>query len=255
MSGGGDDVDARPGRTGAFPLPGGEVPAVTAAQMALVDRLAIGEYGVDLLQMMENAGGALARVVRTLWPHRSRATVLAGGGGNGGGALAAARRLCTYGAEVTVVADRPVMDLQGAAAHQAATLRRMEIEFRVEPDEGDGAVVIDGLTGYGLKGAPRGRAAELIRWAAASTDVVSLDVPSGVDATTGHRHRPHISPDVTVELALPKTGLTRAMSRRVLLADIGIPSILYRRHLDLDVSAIFVPGDIVDVTDVHRPPV
>lgn len=240
--------DARQSEPTSFPRISYDLPAVTASQMAQVDELAVGKYGIDLLQMMENAGGGLARVVRGLWPDRSRVTILAGGGGNGGGALAAARRLCAFGMEVSVVLDRPVANLTGAAAHQAATLHAMEIGFRPEPDDDRGAVVVDGLIGYGLDRAPRGRAAELIRWANMATTVVSLDVPSGVDATTGHRYGPHIAPDATVTLALPKKGLSRNAAGRLFLADIGIPSILYTRHLGIDATSAFLLGDIVDVT-------
>ncbi|MFP3915139.1 MAG: NAD(P)H-hydrate epimerase [Actinomycetota bacterium] len=229
-----------------FPSATGSVPAVTAAQMAEVDRLAVARYGIELLQMMENAGGALARVVRSLWPHRTAVTVLAGGGGNGGGALAAARRLAAQGLEVTVVVDRPLSQLRGAAAHQAATLEKMEVAFLPEP--GEATLVVDGLIGYGLDRRPHGRAAELIRWAQGASAVISLDVPSGVDATTGRRHGPHVLPEVTLTLALPKTGLTPANSGTVLLADIGIPPVLYSRHLRVDAARVFTAGDIVDVT-------
>lgn len=242
--------DWRQSETAFFPSVSDHVPAVTTAQMALVDQLAVRQYGIDLLQMMENAGGALARVVRTLWPDSGTVTVLAGGGGNGGGALAAGRRLHGFGMEVSVVLDRPVADLTGAAAHQAATLRAMEIELRPEPDTATGTVVVDGLIGYGLDRAPDGRAAELIEWCRGAESVVSLDVPSGVDATTGHKHTPHVAPQVTVTLALPKTGLTAETAGMLLLADIGIPSVLYTRHLDISgTSSIFSRGDIVRLSE------
>lgn len=232
-----------------------QVPAVTAAQMALVDQAAMGEYGIDLLQMMENAGSALARVVKTLWPGRPRVTVLAGGGGNGGGALVAARRLCAYGPAVSVVLDRPFSDLKGAAAHQASTLRAMGIEFQAEPDELPGTLVVDGLIGYGLDRAPRGRTAELIDWSRETEAVVSLDIPSGVDAASGQRHDPHVSPQVTVTLALPKTGLDQETAGTLLLADIGIPSVLYARHFGIDTVPIFRRGDVVDVSRASLRPI
>lgn len=240
--------DSRQSEPEHFPRILHDVPALTAAQMAEVDRLAVDEYGIELLQMMENAGGGLARVIRSLWPDRPRVTILAGGGGNGGGAMAAARRLSGFGMQVSVVLDRPATELRGAAAHQATTLHAMDVRFEPEPDHDPGAIVVDGLIGYGLNRGPRGRAAELIRWAATATSVVSLDVPSGVDATTGHRYDPHVVPDITVTLALPKTGLSPDTAGRLFLADIGIPSDLFRRHLDVDNASTFMPGDIVDVT-------
>ncbi|MBW6457080.1 MAG: hypothetical protein K0A98_14460, partial [Trueperaceae bacterium] len=82
--------------------------AVTAEQMAEVDRRAMQVYLISLPQMMENAGRALARVARERFfeghAGAARVAVLAGRGGNGGGAMVAARRLAGWGARVHVLA-------------------------------------------------------------------------------------------------------------------------------------------------------
>lgn len=182
------------------------MPTVTAAQMELVDRLAVHEYGIDLLQMMENAGGVLARVVQRLWSDRSQVTVLAGGGGNVAAPWPPCGGWWDFGFEVSVVLDRPPARLQGATAHQAATLASMGIKIVPDPVDSPTGVVVDGPIGCGLTRAPEGRAADLIRWAATARGrLVSLDVPSGIDAPTGLRHDPHVHADVTVTLALPKS--------------------------------------------------
>ncbi len=93
---------------------------VTAAQMAEVDRIMVSERGVMLVQMMENAGRALATVARS---HLGgdvagkHVVVLAGTGGDGGGAMAAARRLHGWGAHPTVVTTRPDQAYDGVPAH------------------------------------------------------------------------------------------------------------------------------------------
>jgi len=73
------------------------VPYVTTDQMREVDRLMVEEYGIVLLQMMENAGRGLARLARDRFldgdARRRSITVVAGAGGNGGGGLVCARRL------------------------------------------------------------------------------------------------------------------------------------------------------------------
>src|SRR5258708_7135202 len=103
------------------------VPAVTAAQMREVCRLGGEEIGLWLLQMMENAGRALAELTRIQLSgvRRRRVVVLAGRGGNGGGGMAAARRLAIWGAEVSVVLAHPEKALGDAPAHQLASLRAM----------------------------------------------------------------------------------------------------------------------------------
>ena len=99
-------------------------------------------------------------------------------------------------------------------------------------------VVVDAVIGYSLGGAPRGRALELIerarRCRAKGSTVISLDIASGVDATTGERPGAFVEPDVTMTLALPKHGLAGSAGG-LLLADIGIPVEVYR-VAGLDVS-------------------
>jgi len=209
---------------------GRPVPAVTAAVMGEVDRVAVEETGPQLLSMMENAGRNLAGAAREAADGDGPIAVLAGGGGNGGGGLAAARHLATGGREVRVVLDRPPGELGGATATQWATLSAMDVA-PAEPEAAlsGAAVAVDAVLGYGLAGAPRGRAAELVE-AVEGFDgpTLSLDVPSGVDATTGERPGAAVAPDRTLTLALPKTGLAAAEGE-LALGHIGIPAVVFER--------------------------
>jgi NAD(P)H-hydrate epimerase len=91
-------------------------------------------------------------------------------------------------------------------------------------------LILDALIGYSLQAAPRGTAADLIRWAdGTGAPILALDVPSGVDATTGETAGDAIKPQWTMSLALPKTGLLGANGGELFLADIGIPEGAYRR--------------------------
>src|SRR5712691_3209563 len=86
------------------------VPAVTADQMRVIDRIAIEETGPNLFQMMENAGRNLAALTIDLleanW-QQAQIVVLAGTGGNGGGGICAARHLANHRANVTLVLADP----------------------------------------------------------------------------------------------------------------------------------------------------
>jgi NAD(P)H-hydrate epimerase len=204
------------------------VPSVTAGQMREVDRVAVAEYGLGILQMMENAGRSLALVARALMPGGGApVVVLAGGGGNGGGGLCCARHLANHGVQVTVVLDRDWEDLSGAARAQYRTLRASGLcaspsaELpRLLPDA---RLVIDALIGYSLRGAPRGLVAEMIEVCnRLATCVLALDVPSGVDATSGASPGVIVKADHVLTLALPKTGLAN-VEAEIRLADIGIP--------------------------------
>jgi NAD(P)H-hydrate epimerase len=210
------------------------VPAVTADQMLAVDRMAVEEFGLGMLQMMENAGRSLAlNVMDMLDSARGEVTVLAGAGGNGGGGLCCARHLHNRGFKVWVVLDRDRRMLRGAAANQLDILQAAGRQ-PADPTQagelmGRSQIVVDALIGYGLRGAPRGRTAELIELCNQhAARVLSLDVPSGLDATTGEAPGPVVRPERTLTLALPKTGLQRVPGD-LYLADIGIPPEVFQR--------------------------
>jgi NAD(P)H-hydrate epimerase len=238
------------------------LPIVTAAEMAAVDGLAVDEFGIDLLQMMEQAGSNLAELVRAELGgdlRERRVVVAVGPGNNGGGGLVAARHLVNRGASVRVILARPVNRLTEAGRHQLATLLQMSIDCCVAiydvPDEeldrefASADAVIDALLGYRSSGPPHDGVLCLVeRVARASVPVISLDLPSGVDADTGETAGPAVSASATLALALPKAGLFRGAGReragRVYLGDIGLPATLYRR-LGLEVGAPFAQGRIV----------
>ena len=119
------------------------------------------------------------------------------------------------------------------------------------PELPEAYLIVDAIIGYSLSGAPRGPAAGLIRSANAhSAPVLSLDVPSGVDTSSGTAHDPSIKATATMTLALPKDGLraeeARANIGELYLADIGVPPALYSRSpLNLEVGPIFAEEEIV----------
>lgn len=219
---------------------GVHVAAVTADEMRSVDRVVVEEVGLQLLQMMENAGRTLAWHVRDIAD--GSVHVVAGNGGNGGGGLACARHLANHDVPVDIVLDRDPSELTGAAAQQYGILGEMGISTSVGPGDldstGDRSVVVDALIGYGLSGDVREPARNLIEWMNRQQgSVVSLDVPSGMDATTGDPLGVATDPDRTVTLALPKTGLT-VVTGMLVLADIGIPRTVYDR-LNIDYEMPF----------------
>lgn len=224
----------------AYRTSGGEdVSAVTAGEMAAVDRVAMDEFHIGLLQMMEHAGRNLAWHVRSV--ASGPVCILAGSGGNGGGGLAAGRHLANRDVPVSVVLDRHPDELDGAARRQYDTLRRMEVPIGYGVEDlvkQDPDLVIDALVGYGLDGPLRGTTGDLVSAVnALSVRIVSLDVPSGRNATTGGRPGVAIQPARLVTLALPKTGLLR-LETDLYLADIGIPAAVYE-SLDIPYSNPF----------------
>jgi len=228
--------------------------------MVEVDRAMTEDFRIELMQMMENAGRNLAHLARKRFldgdPRDKRIVVLAGPGGNGGGALVCARRLQNWGAVVRVLLSASADRFSSVPAQQLEILTRMNVKIAdahavttVERPQ----LVVDGIIGYSLKGAPRGEARALIEWAnGCDTPILALDVPSGVDATTGKAYEPAVRATATMTLALPKEGLrvssVEGLVGELYLADISVPPVLYAGPgLGLEIGPLFAREDVIRV--------
>ncbi len=235
---------------------------IGVADMVEVDRLMIEEYGITLLQMMENAGRGLAAIARRMLGGSTaerRVLVLVGKGNNGGGGLVAARHLANAGAHVAVALAAEPGELGEVPEHQLRTLQRMGIDGSdrsTSPAEisallADTDLVLDVLVGYSLRGAPREPVAGFIRAAnAAPVPRVSLDIPSGLDGDSGIPQEPCFRANTTLTLAWPKAGLLTEAARPYVgdlyLSDIGVPEAVYRA-VGVKSRQVFARGPILGV--------
>ena len=237
-----------------------EYERISTSQMIEVDRLMMEEYHIELIQMMENAGRALAILARERFCHGDpagkRIAVLAGTGGNAGGTLVSARRLHNWGARVEVFMTADEAKMSSVPAHQRRILKRMGVPIFSGRDLSESSkydLLIDGLIGYNIKGAPYGLPAEMIIWANRRPEpVLALDAPSGLDLTAGKVNDPVIHADATLTLAMPKSGLftkeADAIVGELYLADISVPPQLYaEKSLGLRAQNIFRYSDIVRI--------
>ena len=234
------------------------LPLLTGAQSHALEQLLVATNRMPLLQRMARAGEQLALLARHLLDDEvvdRPLVVLAGRGNNGGGGLVAARYLLTWGAWVQVVLTHPAESYQGVAADQLQRLYALdagiawaEEGWELPPTD----LVIDALVGGGLQGMPHGKVRELIHLANSSmAPIVSLDLPSGLDTSSGELYTPHIRAAATMVLGLPKVGLPLAAKQGALgdlyLADVGIPPQLYAQ-LGLVVPPLFADGSLVGRT-------
>jgi ADP-dependent NAD(P)H-hydrate dehydratase / NAD(P)H-hydrate epimerase len=200
-----------------------------AEGMRAVDRWAIEDQGTSSLELMENAGRAVAEAVARLAP-QGPVLVVCGKGNNGGDGLVAARLLRGMGFEAEALLLWPADELSEDAA---ANLGRLGGGVEIGDDiaarlAGSGAVV-DAIFGTGFSGAPRQPAAAAI---AAIGDcgapVVACDVASGVDAATGEVAGAVVEADVTVTFHGAKVGHYVAPGKwatgELVVAAIGIPA-------------------------------
>jgi NAD(P)H-hydrate epimerase len=233
------------------------IPSVTESQMREVDRIAVEDFGLGILQMMENAGRNLASLALRIAKgnqaaHRDLKFVIAAGtGGNGGGGLCAARHLHNRGFSVALLLTKPVESYSGPAGVQLNILRNAGLvpspPEQINEELSSANIILDALIGYSLIGAPGGRTKKLIEAINASgKPVLSLDLPSGLDATTGKTPGAVVSASATLTLALPKPGLVDLIAGELYLADIGIPPEVYA-PLGIYLTPFFGPKYIVQL--------
>jgi ADP-dependent NAD(P)H-hydrate dehydratase / NAD(P)H-hydrate epimerase len=198
---------------------------LTAAQAEALDARAR-HMGVPERALMESAGRAAAHVVDRLFPIGPVVAVV-GSGNNGGDALVVLRTLLAWGRDVAWVPA-------GSRDPDPALLTGFELPRLPAADApaafARAAVLVDGILGTGAAGAPREPAAGLIRAMNGSgRPIVALDIPSGVDPTTGAVPAEAIVAAVTVQFGWPKTGALfhpgRARCGRLLAVEIGFPPV------------------------------
>ena len=200
----------------------------TADEMSRADGGAQ-DLGIPGGVLMERAGAAMAEEILARYPNR-RTLVVCGGGNNGGDGFVIARELHRAGADITVVATKD--DYSGDPATNLEVLRNLLVPIDGPEDLGsllDGAdLVVDALLGTGFSGEVREKEAGLIRQINDSpAAVVAVDVPSGVDGSTGEVAGEAVRADLTVCAHAAKVGCVispgRERAGETVVVEIGIP--------------------------------
>jgi len=207
-----------------MPLPPALVRVVSARESADRDRAAI-DRGVPSRVLMERAGnGAAGEILRRYSEHlRDGAIVFTGPGNNGGDGWVVAGSLARDGVKVTVV-ESVAAKSPDALAWKKATVDSVTL---ADHAPNAGGVVIDALLGTGSEGEPRGEIASGIasinRMRSSGARVAALDLPSGLDATTGS-HSSCVVADVTLSFGGVKRGslLARDCCGEIVALDIGL---------------------------------
>lgn len=184
-----------------------------SAQVRAIDQYMIRERGVPSYTLMKRAAEAALRALRTRWPTAMSVCVVCGGGNNGGDGYVLARFAQAAGLNVTVLSVTAPDDLAGDA--RRACEEWQSSGGRVEPFGAPGLakaeVIVDAILGIGAKGElrPAARLAiDAINSVAAP--VLSLDIPSGLDADTGEVLGAAVEADATITFIGLKTGLLLA---------------------------------------------
>ncbi len=199
---------------------------LTTDEMREADRLAI-QDGVPSLVLMENAGRAVADEIVRRWPSAERIAIVCGMGNNGGDGFVAARHLAASGfaADVILLGDR---DALKGDARAMADRWEGPVGSAAAFDPGQAELIVDALFGSGLSRSIEGEVAQIVDvMNAAPVPIVSVDVPSGIDGTTGAATGIAVRADLTVTFFRAKPGHLllpgRSYCGEVCVRQIGIP--------------------------------
>jgi len=219
---------------------------VTAAEMRQIDQDTIEGIGIPGIVLMETAGSAIVRAIEQHYPTCQRIGIFAGKGNNGGDGIVIARQLAHIGRDVLLFLVSPEDSFTGEAHTNLQIAKRLGL--RIEEILTDAALgsdffaerstslthiascelLVDAIFGTGLRGAVRNPIATVINAInRLPTPILSVDLPSGLDADTGHRLGVCVQADRTVTIGLPKRGLLMHPGAELVgkleVVDIGFP--------------------------------
>lgn len=222
---------------------------VTAAEMRQIDQDTIENIGIPGIVLMETAGSAIARAIERHYPAYQRIGILAGKGNNGGDGIVIARQLAHAGRDAHLFLVSPAESFTGEAQINLQIAKRLTASFgnlqaapkgglRIEEilyEKGGWRVrmancelLVDAIFGTGLRGIVRDPIATVINAINhRPTPILSVDLPSGLDADTGNPLGTCVQADRTVTIGLPKRGLLvypgAELAGKLEVVDIGFP--------------------------------
>jgi len=205
-----------------------KIDSVSVQTMSDMDLFLESKYHVNVLQTMEAAGYNIAQFIQQKFRKIQSICILIGKGHNGGDGLVTARHLHNSGKNISVVlSDTHLTEIP---FFHLKVLKSLNIKIE-NTLSFSGELVVDCLLGYSAKGAPRGRIGELINIVSQSqVSVLSVDIPSGLDVSTGEWYEPSFKNSICFTLGLPKTHMIgNPFIKELYIGDIGIPPELYKQ--------------------------
>lgn len=227
--------------------------SLSVERIRQVDRLAIEKFHMNSLVLMENAAIGCAQWLTNKFSPEVEATILCGRGNNGGDGLAIARHLRVAGWKCRVIQCGPIDKLSPDARSnwEILTAKKMNgitvvgetviadqlTEIQKQLNRSD--VIVDALLGSGAQGAPRAPFSNLIAMANAASGMrVAIDIPSGLDATTGQPATPTFAAQATLTFVARKIGFAAPAAQTCLgqveVIPIGIPLELIEELLTVE---------------------
>lgn len=209
---------------------------LTASQMIEVNMRLTRDFGMTMEPMVELAGAAMARTALELLGNHSQGSiaVLVGPGGTGAVGLVAASHLTAWEVPTTVLLG---VERSRFSPLASALADRLELAsghvYELGAPLPVAAVWIDALFGSGFHEPLDDVTRSLIDGVnRAGVPIVAVDIPSGLDATTGKASLPAVRANTTVTIGYPKLGLTKPYAKQLvgelMVTDVGIPPVVWR---------------------------
>ena len=210
---------------------------VTAAEMRRIDQDTIEGIGIPGIVLMETAGSAIVRTIEQHYPTCQRIGILAGKGNNGGDGIVIARQLAHIGRDVHLFLVSPQESFTGEAHINLQIAKNLglavkevltDAELKSDANIASCELLVDAIFGTGLRGAVRDPIVAVINAINhLPTPILSVDLPSGLDADTGQPLGTCVQADQTVTIGLPKRGLLMhpgaELAGKLEVVDIGFP--------------------------------
>ncbi len=224
---------------------------LSVAQIRQVDTVAVRDFGMNSLVLMENAGRGCADFIDARLNRSSGIVVLCGPGNNGGDGLVIARHLHAMGHQISLwmIAERGKLSQDADANLRIVEHTKIRISWigerlttpeleqawtQLRSDCGSNLVVVDALLGTGATGQPRALMADVLRLVnAASLQRIAIDIPTGLDAETGKPSDTTFQADITLTFVAKKPGFAESCAATFLgevrVLPIGVPPEVFDR--------------------------
>ncbi len=201
---------------------------VTREEMQFVDSYSIHTIGIPGIVLMERASLCMEKEILSRYPKAGSVLIVTERGNNGGDGLALGRMLLHDGIDVDIYEIGGIPQATESYETQKKILHNLGVELHKDMPEGDYDLIIDAIFGVGLKREVKGKQAEAVRAMNEKSGVkIALDVPTGLDATTGHVLGETFQADLTITVGLHKIGLAlypgAEYAGEVAVKDIGFP--------------------------------
>lgn len=217
-------------------------PILSAQELQELDERVVKEFHIPTEILMENAGKAVAKESLKILQKTSKTgtvLVICGGGNNGGDGFVAARHLKEKGMNVSVILLKPKESLRNASLSNFYRIKSLNISYEVLPQKEqienqikNASLIIDAVFGTGFKGKTEGIFYDTIKLINSSKkSVISVDIPSGLNADTGEAQGVSVKADTTVTFAALKKGFLNENAKqytgKIIVVDIGLPKSLF----------------------------